>query len=113
MSHAPTLDRPSPPSLTSPRPDPASRFRAAHGGLALVHLAQAVLVLVVAGDVVLPITHQVGAVGERPWLDEVASWLRTRFPIETIVSDLDTDPWTVHAGSAAHAAGPSEKEPQP
>lgn len=68
MRHALTLDRPLPPSLTSPRPDAASRFRTAHVGLALVHLAQAVLVLVVAGDVVLPITHHVGA-ADRPWLD--------------------------------------------
>jgi dinuclear metal center YbgI/SA1388 family protein len=62
------------------------------------------------GPALLDVAHWAS---ERPWLDEVASWLRSRFPIETIVSDLDTDPWTVHAGSAAHAAGPSEKEPQP
>ena len=44
---------------------------------------------------------------ERPWLDEVAGWLRGRFPVDAIVSDLDTDPWTVHAFSS------SEKETQP
>ncbi len=36
---------------------------------------------------------------ERPWLDEVAGWLRAQLPVETTVSDLDTDPWTVHAVS--------------
>lgn len=36
---------------------------------------------------------------ERPWLDDVAEWLRGQFPVEAIVSDLDTDPWTVHAVS--------------
>jgi dinuclear metal center YbgI/SA1388 family protein len=36
---------------------------------------------------------------ERPWLDEVAGWLRSRLPIEVTVSDVDTDPWTVHAES--------------
>jgi dinuclear metal center YbgI/SA1388 family protein len=36
---------------------------------------------------------------ERPWLDEVAGWLRSRFPIAVTVSDVDTDPWTVHAES--------------
>ena len=36
---------------------------------------------------------------ERPWLDELAAWLRERFPIEVLVSDVDTDPWTVHAES--------------
>lgn len=69
MRHAPMLDRPGPPSLTAPRPDPASRFRSAHVGLALAHLAQAVLVLVIAGDIVIPITHQVGTAGTTPWLD--------------------------------------------
>jgi dinuclear metal center YbgI/SA1388 family protein len=43
--------------------------------------------------------------GERPWLDELAGWLRGRFPIEAVASDVDTDPWTVHA--------PSLKEPPP
>jgi dinuclear metal center YbgI/SA1388 family protein len=36
---------------------------------------------------------------ERPWLDDVAGWLRGQFPVDAIVSDLDTDPWTVHAVS--------------
>jgi putative NIF3 family GTP cyclohydrolase 1 type 2 len=37
---------------------------------------------------------------ERPWLDALAALLRSRLPVETLVSDLDTDPWTVHVGSA-------------
>ncbi len=36
---------------------------------------------------------------ERPWLDEVAGWLHAQFPVTALVSDLDTDPWTVHAVS--------------
>ncbi|MGW4944459.1 Nif3-like dinuclear metal center hexameric protein [Actinoplanes sp. NPDC004185] len=36
---------------------------------------------------------------ERPWLDELAGWLRAQFPVTSLVSDLDTDPWTVHAVS--------------
>ncbi|HEU5109798.1 MAG TPA: Nif3-like dinuclear metal center hexameric protein [Micromonosporaceae bacterium] len=43
---------------------------------------------------------------ERPWLDELAGYLRERFALDTIVSDLDTDPWTVHASSTV-------KEPLP
>jgi len=34
---------------------------------------------------------------ERPWLDELAGYLRSRFEIEIMVSDLDTDPWTLHS----------------
>lgn len=36
---------------------------------------------------------------EWPWLPRVARLLRDRFGIETIVSRLRTDPWTLHAGS--------------
>ena len=45
---------------------------------------------------------------ERPWLDEVAAWLRGEFGTDVVVSDLDTDPWTVHA-----RAVPEKKEPLP
>jgi dinuclear metal center YbgI/SA1388 family protein len=38
---------------------------------------------------------------ERPWLDEVAAWLRDGFGAEVTVSDVDTDPWTVHAFSSS------------
>jgi putative NIF3 family GTP cyclohydrolase 1 type 2 len=40
---------------------------------------------------------------ERPWLDDVAAYLRVAAGVETIVSDLDTDPWTLHAASSAAA----------
>ncbi|GAA4599404.1 Nif3-like dinuclear metal center hexameric protein [Actinoplanes octamycinicus] len=43
---------------------------------------------------------------ERPWLDEVASWLRSQSPVEVVVSDLDTDPWTVHVASASKETHP-------
>ena len=47
---------------------------------------------------------------ERPWLDELAAWLCAELPVETVVSDLDTDPWTMHAASEPT---PPEKEPHP
>jgi dinuclear metal center YbgI/SA1388 family protein len=53
------------------------------------------------GPALLDVAHWAS---ERPWLDEVAAWLRGQFPVDTLVSDLDTDPWTVHAVS------PSDKE---
>ncbi|MGK5684791.1 Nif3-like dinuclear metal center hexameric protein [Actinoplanes sp. URMC 104] len=43
---------------------------------------------------------------ERPWLDDVAAWLREEFGADVTVSDVDTDPWTVHARDV-----PEEKEP--
>lgn len=43
---------------------------------------------------------------EWPWLDEAATLLRASLPVETLVSDLDTDPWTVHAGSPGRGPGP-------
>jgi len=36
---------------------------------------------------------------ERPWLDDLAAWLRDTFALDALVSDRDTDPWTVHAVS--------------
>ena len=45
---------------------------------------------------------------ERPWLDDVASWLRGEFGVDVVVSDVDTDPWTVHAVGTLE-----EKEPLP
>jgi dinuclear metal center YbgI/SA1388 family protein len=36
---------------------------------------------------------------ERPWCDDVAQWLRAEHPVEVVVSDLPTDPWTLHAAS--------------
>jgi dinuclear metal center YbgI/SA1388 family protein len=46
------------------------------------------------GPALLDVAHWAS---ERPWLDDVAAWLRGEFPVEVVVSDLDTDPWTVHA----------------
>jgi len=38
---------------------------------------------------------------ERPWLDDLADELRTALRVTAVVSDLDTDPFTVHAASPA------------
>jgi dinuclear metal center YbgI/SA1388 family protein len=43
---------------------------------------------------------------ERPWLDEVASWLRAQFSVDVVVSDLDTDPWTVHVAEVSKETHP-------
>ncbi|WP_405099347.1 Nif3-like dinuclear metal center hexameric protein [Micromonospora sp. NBC_01412] len=47
---------------------------------------------------------------ERPWLDDLAALLRAELGVETMVSDLNTDPWTVHAtapGGVPAPAGPA------
>ncbi len=36
---------------------------------------------------------------ERPWLDMVASLVSGTCEIDTVVSDINTDPWTIHASS--------------
>ncbi|MEV4637444.1 Nif3-like dinuclear metal center hexameric protein [Actinoplanes sp. NPDC049548] len=59
--------------------------------------------LAAGGPALLDVAHWAS---ERPWLDEVAGWLRAQFGVTALVSDLDTDPWTVHAVS-------SDKENQP
>ncbi|WP_189113048.1 Nif3-like dinuclear metal center hexameric protein [Pilimelia terevasa] len=38
---------------------------------------------------------------ERPWLDDVAAFLRDSLPVAATASDLDTDPWTLHHASTA------------
>jgi dinuclear metal center YbgI/SA1388 family protein len=51
---------------------------------------------------------------ERPWLDDVAAYLREVAGVETIVSDIDTDPWTLHVASGENASeenASEEKEP--
>jgi dinuclear metal center YbgI/SA1388 family protein len=45
---------------------------------------------------------------EWPWLDAAAAALRTDLPVQTVVSDVDTDPWTVHAPSGAAPSGREE-----
>jgi dinuclear metal center YbgI/SA1388 family protein len=46
---------------------------------------------------------------ERPWLDELADYLRETLGVETTVSDLDTDPWTLHAVAEPPAAAPDSR----
>ncbi|MGX6601817.1 Nif3-like dinuclear metal center hexameric protein [Micromonosporaceae bacterium Da 78-11] len=58
--------------------------------------------LAAGGPALLDVAHWAT---ERPWLDDVAAWLRDEFAVDVVVSDLDTDPWTVHARST-----PDEKE---
>ncbi|MFY1637217.1 Nif3-like dinuclear metal center hexameric protein [Solwaraspora sp. WMMB335] len=41
---------------------------------------------------------------ERPWLDDLARYLEAELPVRASVSDLDTDPWTLHAPSAVSTA---------
>jgi dinuclear metal center YbgI/SA1388 family protein len=36
---------------------------------------------------------------ERPWLDDLAALLRDTLEVEAVVSDLHTDPWTLHVAS--------------
>lgn len=48
------------------------------------------------GPALLDATHWAT---ERPWLDDLATVLRTVPGVQPLVSDLDTDPWTVHASS--------------
>ncbi|NJC69620.1 Nif3-like dinuclear metal center hexameric protein [Planosporangium thailandense] len=38
---------------------------------------------------------------ERPWLDDLAAHLGGTLGVEAVVSDLDTDPWTLHATSTS------------
>ncbi|HEU4348674.1 MAG TPA: Nif3-like dinuclear metal center hexameric protein [Actinoplanes sp.] len=46
------------------------------------------------GPALLDVAHWAS---ERPWLDDLAAWLRGQFAVDVVVSDRDTDPWTVHA----------------
>jgi hypothetical protein len=55
--------------MSTPRPPaPARSFGAAHAGLVAVHLAQAALVYLIAGDIVIPVTHEVGSDATVPLL---------------------------------------------
>ncbi|MFF0374770.1 Nif3-like dinuclear metal center hexameric protein [Actinoplanes missouriensis] len=49
------------------------------------------------GPALLDVAHWAS---ERPWLDDVAAWLRAEFGVDVVVSDIDTDPWTVQAVAA-------------
>jgi len=44
------------------------------------------------GPALLDVAHWAS---ERPWLDDVAAFLRAEAGVETIVSDVDTSPWTL------------------
>jgi dinuclear metal center YbgI/SA1388 family protein len=46
------------------------------------------------GPALLDVAHYAT---ERPWLDDVAAWLREEFGVDVVVSDVDTDPWTGHS----------------
>ncbi len=64
------------------------------------------------GPALLDATHWAT---ERPWLDDLATMLRAS-GVETLVSDLDTDPWTVHAAAPAadqpgHGPTPPQTKP--
>jgi dinuclear metal center YbgI/SA1388 family protein len=52
--------------------------------------------LAAGGPALIDVAHWAS---ERPWLDELAGWLSDALGVATVVSDLDTDPWTVHAVS--------------
>ncbi|GAA2464793.1 Nif3-like dinuclear metal center hexameric protein [Winogradskya humida] len=65
--------------------------------------------LAAGGPALLDVAHWAS---ERPWLDEVADWLRTQLGVTALVSDLDTDPWTVHSLSREPSAS-SAKENHP
>jgi hypothetical protein len=84
MRHALTLDRP-PPPVTVGRPPTVGRFRLAHLGLAAIHLAQALLVLVVAGDIVIPVTHEVRTAAE-PLLDVSVGAVMAAFFVASAVN---------------------------
>ncbi|GAA1808180.1 Nif3-like dinuclear metal center hexameric protein [Luedemannella flava] len=49
---------------------------------------------------------------ERPWLDLLAGQLADALPIATVVSDLPTDPWTLHVPAAIYKPT-TAKEPRP
>lgn len=53
--------------------------------------------LAAGGPALVDVAHWAS---ERPWLDDVAARLAARFGVATTVSDLATDPWTVHATPA-------------
>ena len=48
---------------------------------------------------------------ERPWLDDVATIVRRDTGLATIVSNVDTDPWSVHLAGAG-SVGVDTKEPR-
>ena len=69
MRHALTLERTAPSSVTAAQRHAVARFRPANAGLAMVHLVQAVLVFLVAGDVDLPVTHHTSSDAAAPLVE--------------------------------------------
>ena len=57
------------------------------------------------GPALLDVAHWAS---ERPWLDDVGAWLGDTFGIAVQVSDVDTDPWTVHAANPTTSKEPSQ-----
>ena len=78
-------DRP-PPPVTVGRPPTVGRFRLAHLGLAAIHLAQALLVLVMAGDIVIPVTHEVRHRAAEPLLDVSVGVVMAAFFVASAVN---------------------------
>jgi dinuclear metal center YbgI/SA1388 family protein len=48
------------------------------------------------GPALVDVTHWAS---ERPWLDDVAAFLRAEAGVQTIVSDVDTSPWVLLEGN--------------
>lgn len=69
MRHVVTPARPTPSAVRATPRHAATRFRSANAGLAVTHLVQAVLVLLVAGDVSIAINDQTGARERMPLLE--------------------------------------------
>ena len=50
---------------------------------------------------------------EQPWLADVALGLTADLGVRTVVSELDTDPWTLHTPSRSRAGGPAAGRDEP
>jgi dinuclear metal center YbgI/SA1388 family protein len=65
------------------------------------------------GPAVVDVAHWAS---ERPWLDDAAALLRRELgttTVETLVSDLVTDPWVLHGAAPAPAGPPKETSSTP
>jgi hypothetical protein len=105
MTHALSLERPMPPALTATRRHAARQFRPAHAGLAVVHLVQAVLVLVVARDVVITIPQQGGADAGASLLDVSVGVLMAVFFLAAALDHGLSATWLRHAYETELSAG--------
>jgi putative NIF3 family GTP cyclohydrolase 1 type 2 len=66
--------------------------------------------LAVSGPALLDAAHWAT---ERPWLDDLATLLRSELGVTAVVSDLPTDPWNLHAPSPAPAGDPDTDTKSP